>query len=272
MTKMKTENDFANIPVVILAGGFGTRLREQTEFIPKPMVPVGNKPLLWHIMKIYSHYGFRRFIICLGYKSEVIKDYFIHYKFRNSDFTINLGEHDRIDVHDVHTESNWQATLAETGLDSMTGARVKCIEKYIDTDYFMLTYGDGLADIDIKKLVVFHNSHGKSATITGVSPLSRFGEIVAEGDNVIKFTEKPQSQQRLINGGFFVFNMDVFNYLKQDKSCVLEKGPLEDLAKDGKLTVYHHTGFWQCVDTPRDYDLLNRLWKEPNPPWKVWSD
>jgi len=272
MTEMKKKNNFADIPVVILAGGFGTRLRDQTEFIPKPMVQIGTKPILWHIMKTYSHYGFRRFILCLGYKSEIIKDYFLHYKFRNSDFTINLGDHNRVDVHDLHSESDWQATLAETGLDSMTGARVKRIEKYIDTDCFMLTYGDGLADINIKNLLEFHYSHGRSATITGVNPPSRFGEIIANGSQVISFTEKPQSQQKLINGGFFVFNKDVFSYLKEDKNCVLEKEPLEKLAKDNKLAVYHHTGFWQCMDTPRDHDLLDRLWKNSNPPWKVWND
>jgi glucose-1-phosphate cytidylyltransferase len=259
------------IPVVILAGGFGTRLREQTEFIPKPMVPIGTRPILWHIMEIYSHYGFKRFIICLGYKGEIIKEYFLHYRFRSNDFTINLGNHEDVTIHSSHSEEDWQVTLADTGLKSMTGARIKLIEKYIDTKYFLLTYGDGVAAIDIKKLVEFHLSHGRIATITGVRPLSRFGEFIMEGNRVVEFEEKPQVRKGMINGGFFVFNQEVFSYLKEDKQCTLEREPLERLAKDGQLMVYHHTDFWQCMDTLRDVNLLNEYWESGNPPWKVWK-
>lgn len=262
--------DFKAIPVVILAGGLGTRLREQTEFIPKPMVPIGTKPILWHIMKIYSHYGFKRFIICLGYKGEVIKEYFLHYKIRNSDFTIELGNHENVKIHNLRGEEDWQVTLADTGIKAMTGARVKRIEKYVDADKFLLTYGDGVANIELDRLVEFHISHGRLATITGVIPPSRFGELFTEGDCVIKFGEKPQVRNSIINGGFFVFNREVFNYLSEDDRCTLERDPLEKLAKDGQCMVYQHTGFWQCMDTLRDMDLLNEHWASGAPPWKVW--
>jgi len=265
-------SDLKDIPVVILAGGFGTRLREQTEFIPKPMVPIGIRPILWHLMKIYSHYEYRRFIICLGYKGEIIKDYFLHYRFRNSDFTIKLGNHEDINIHNLHGEEAWQVTLADTGLKAMTGARIKKIEKYIDTDYFLLTYGDGVANIEIKKLVEFHLSHGKIATVTGVKPPSRFGELLTEGSCVIEFGEKPQVGNSVINGGFFVFNRGIFSYLTADDQCTLEREPLERVAKDGHLMVYHHTGFWQCMDTLRDMNQLNEYWESGNALWKVWKE
>ena len=261
-----------DIPVVILAGGFGTRLREQTEFIPKPMVPIGTKPILWHIMKIYSHYGFKRFIICLGYKGEIIKDYFLQYKFRSNNFTINLGNHEDIRFHSSHNEEDWQVTLADTGLKTMTGARVKGIEKYIDTNYFLLTYGDGVANIEIEKLVEFHLSHGKIATVTGIMPPSRFGALLTEGNQVIEFSEKTQVGSSLINGGFFAFNRGIFSYLQEGDECTLEREPLEKLAKDGQLMVYHHTGFWQCMDTPRDINLLNEYLESGHAPWKIWED
>jgi glucose-1-phosphate cytidylyltransferase len=260
-----------NIPVVILAGGFGTRLREQTEFIPKPMVPIGTRPILWHIMKIYSHYGFKRFIICLGYKGEIIKEYFFHYKIRNSDFTIKLNNNNDIHIHDWHSTDDWEVTLADTGLKSFTGARVKRIEKYIDTDYFLLTYGDGIANIDIERLFAFHISHEKLATVTGVKPPSRFGELVADGNHVVEFSEKPQVGIGIINGGFFVFNRGVFSYLSDDDHCTLEKEPLERLAKNGELMVYKHEGFWQCMDTLRDMNLLNEYWESGKVPWKIWE-
>lgn len=261
-----------NFPVVILAGGLGTRLREQTEFIPKPMVPIGTKPILWHIMKIYSHYGFKRFIICLGYKGEIIKDYFLNYRIRNCDFTIKLNNKNDIRIHDQYSTDDWEVTLADTGLKAFTGARVKRIEKYIDTNVFLLTYGDGVANIDIAKTVTFHISHKKLATVTGVKPPSRFGELVADGNQVVEFSEKPQVGAGLINGGFFVFNKDMFSYLSEDDHCTLEKEPLERLAKDGELMVYKHDGFWQCMDTLRDMNLLNEYWDSGNMPWKVWGD
>ncbi|OGW38445.1 MAG: glucose-1-phosphate cytidylyltransferase [Nitrospirae bacterium RBG_13_39_12] len=260
------------MPVVILAGGFGTRLREQTEFIPKPMVPIGTRPILWHIMKIYSFYGYKRFIICLGYKGEIIKEYFLNYRARNSDFTINLGKHENIHIHNLHSEDNWEVTLADTGLKAMTGARIKKVEKYIDNDRFLLTYGDGVANIDIKGLMDFHLSHGKLATVTGVRPPSRFGELITEGDRVIEFGEKPQAGSSMINGGFFVFNKGVFSYLSEDDQCILEREPLEKLAKDGELMVCKHTGFWQCMDTLRDMNLLNEYWERGNVPWKIWNE
>jgi glucose-1-phosphate cytidylyltransferase len=261
-----------NIPVIILAGGFGTRLREQTEFIPKPMVSIGTRPILWHIMKIYSHYGYKRFIICLGYKGEIIKEYFLHYSIRNSDFTINLGNREDIRIHNLHSEDDWEITLADTGLKAMTGARIKRIEKYIETNYFLLTYGDGVANIDIKKLVEFHASHGRVATVTGVKPPSRFGELVTEGNRVIEFGEKPQVGSGLINGGFFIFNRGVFSYLSEDDQCMLEREPLERLTKDEQLMVYQHTDFWQCMDTLRDMNLLNEYWESGKAPWKVWEE
>lgn len=264
-------SDLKNIPVVILAGGFGTRLREQTEFIPKPMVPIGTMPILSHIMKIYSHHGFKRFIVCLGYKGEIIKDYFLHYKFRSNDFTIKLDSPADIKVLSRESHSDLEVTLADTGLKAMTGARVKRIEKYIDTNYFLLTYGDGVANVEIKKLVEFHLSHGKIATVTGVRPPSRFGELLTEGNRVVEFGEKPQVGSSVINGGFFVFDRRVFSYLREDDECTLEKEPLERLANDGQLMVYLHTDFWQCMDTRRDMDLLNEYWERGNAPWKVWK-
>jgi len=260
-----------DFPVVILAGGFGTRLREQTEFIPKPMVLIGTKPILWHIMKIYSNYGFKHFIICLGYKGELIKDYFLHYRFRNSDFTINLADHESVNIHTSYREEDWQVTLVDTGLKAMTGARIKRIEKYIDTNRFLLTYGDGVANIQIPELVNFHLSHGKISTVTGVNPPPRFGELLTNGNTVIEFGEKPQIRSKIINGGFFVFNREIFSYLKEDDQCTLERGPLERLAMDGQLMVYYHNDFWQCMDTQRDMDLLNEYWRSGNAPWKVWD-
>ena len=260
------------IPTVILAGGFGTRLREHTEFIPKPMVPIGTRPILWHIMKIYSHYGHKHFVVCLGYKGNIIKEYFLNYRIINSDFTIDLGNKEDIRIHNMHREDDWKVTLADTGRRAMTGARIKRIEKYIDTDRFFLTYGDGVADIDIKKLVDFHLSHGKLATVTGVRPPSRFGELITEEERVIEFGEKPQVGSSLINGGFFVFNRGVFSYLSEDEECTLERKPLEMLARDGELMVYQHTGFWQCMDTLRDMNLLNEYWKSGDAPWKTWEE
>lgn len=265
---MKNEN----IPVVILAGGFGTRLREQTEFIPKPMVPIGGKPVLWHIMKIYSSYGFRRFIICLGYKGEIIKDYFYNYKMRTQDFTIHLSDEKGINYYNLHKEENWEVTLADTGVKAMTGARLKQVERYIDTETFLMTYGDGVSNARIDKTLDFHLSHHKAATVTGVKPPSRFGELIVDNDRVVEFSEKPQVGSGLINGGFFVFDRKVFEFLSADDSCMFEKEPMENLAKTGNLMVYQHDGFWQCMDTLRDMNLLNELWDRGKPPWQVWKD
>ncbi|MCJ7571932.1 MAG: glucose-1-phosphate cytidylyltransferase [Candidatus Thermoplasmatota archaeon] len=257
--------------VVLLCGGQGTRLKEETEYRPKPMVEIGGKPILWHIMKIYAHYGFKDFVICLGYKGNMIKQYFLNYETTNNDFTVLLGNHSDIQFHNNHPEIDWRVTLADTSEESQTGARVKKIEKYIDEDFFMLTYGDGVANIDIKKLVEYHKSHGKIGTMTGVHPSSRFGELVIKNNKIVLFNEKPQIKEGLINGGFFVFNKKFFKYLNEEDDCILEREPLENLTADRELMVYPHEGFWQCVDTYRELEILNKLWRSPSPPWKVWK-
>lgn len=256
--------------VVILCGGKGTRLREETEVRPKPMVQIGNRPILWHIMKTYAYHGFKEFVICLGYKGHMIKEYFLNYEMMNNDFTIKLCDRKSVQIHSNHEETDWTVTLADTGEETQTGGRVKRIEKYIDDDIFMLTYGDGVADINIKELLEFHKSHGKIGTMTAVHPPSRFGELTIDGDQITKFTEKPQTKEGMISGGFFVFSKEFFNYLSDDEDCYLEKSPLENLAKEGELMVYQCDKFWQCVDTYRELEVLNSLWKDNNAPWKIW--
>jgi len=257
--------------VVILCGGRGTRLKEETEVRPKPLVEIGGKPILWHIMKIYAHYGFNEFVLCLGYKGRMIKEYFFNYEMMISDLTLKLGSNG-VKIHNQSQEKDWMITFAETGEEAQTGARVKRIEKYIEGDLFMLTYGDAVANINIKNLLEFHKSHGKIGTITGVHPSSRFGELVIKDKQVEQFTEKPQIKEGFINGGFFVFNNKFFNYLKGDDNCYLELEPLEKLALDKELMVYTHKGFWQCMDTYRELEILNNLWRSSKPPWKVWGD
>jgi glucose-1-phosphate cytidylyltransferase len=257
--------------VVILCGGLGARLREETEFKPKPMVNIGNKPILWHIMKIYAHYGFKDFILCLGYKGERIKEYFFNYEILNNDFTIELGNHKKIELHSSLDEKAWRVTLADTGDRALKGARLKRAEKYITGDQFMMTYGDGLSTININSLLAFHNSHGKLATVTGVNPASRFGEMKIKGNQVERFSEKPETSSEFISGGFFVFNKKIFNYLSADDNCDLEIGPLEKIANEGQLMVYKHTGSWACMDTLRDMDYLNKLWNDNKAFWKVWE-
>lgn len=256
--------------VVILCGGLGTRLKEETEYKPKPMVEIGGRPILWHIMKTYAHYGFREFILCLGYRGDIIKNYFYNYEIRSNDFTLTLGS-GKIKSHNSHDEAGWEITFAETGAASMTGSRIKQIEKYIDDDSFMLTYGDGVCNVDIKKLVEFHKSHGKIGTVTGVLPPSRFGELMIENNTVKTFTEKPQLHEGgHINGGYFVFKKEFFKYLNADSDSVFERAPLENLAKDNQLMMYSHEGFWQCMDTYRDFEYLNNLWMDNKAEWKVW--
>lgn len=256
--------------VVILCGGLGTRLREETEFRPKPMVEIGDRPILWHIMKIYAHYGFKEFMLCLGYKGGIIKEYFYNYEVLNNDFTIELGENKNIEIHSNHTEEGWRITLADTGDKALKGARLKRVEKYIDGDQFMVTYGDGVANIDINALLKFHRSHEKLATVIGINPVARFGELKIKGDQVESFSEKPETSSGLINGGFFVFNKDIFDYLSADDDCDFEIGPLEKVAREGQLMVYKHTGFWACMDTIRDMEYLNRLYDEGKAAWKIW--
>ena len=255
--------------VVILCGGFGSRLREETELKPKPMIEIGRMPILWHIMKAYAHHGFHEFIVCLGYKAEVIKEYFYNYEMLSNDFTIELGTKN-IEVHSNHSEGGWKVTLVDTGLNAMTGARLKRIERFIDEDPFMLTYGDGVTDLDINKLLQYHESHGKIGTITGVQPPSQYGELMINKDQVLSFNEKKERQNNSINGGYFVFKKDFFRYLEDDDDCILERAPLEKLTSDGELKAFHHKGFWQCMDTNRDYKYLVQLWDSGRAPWKVW--
>ena len=261
-----------NNKVVILCGGIGTRLGKETDFRPKPMVEIGGKPILWHILKIYAYHGFKDFILCLGYKGEVIKDYFFNYEILNNDFSVELGKNKLIEIYNNHQEKGWKITLADTGEKALKGARIKRIEKYIDTDEFMLTYGDGLANIDLQDLLKFHRNHGKIGTVTGVHPPSRFGEMIVKNNNVISFTEKPTASEGLINGGFFVFNKKLFNYLTYDDNCDFEMGPLEELAEDGELMMYKLKGEWACMDTYRDMKYLNNLYQENKAFWKVWDD
>lgn len=256
--------------VVILCGGLGTRLREETEYRPKPMVNIGTRPILWHIMKIYAQYGYKEFILCLGYKGEMIKEYFYHYEIMNNDVTFELGHPEKTCIHQCHEENGWRITLADTGQKSLKGARLKKVEKYITGDEFMMTYGDGVADIDINALLNFHHSHGKLATITGINPASRFGELKVNGIHVEAFNEKPETSSGLINGGFFVFDKGIFDYLSCDENCDLEIGALEKIAREGQLAVYKHPGSWACMDTLRDMDYLNRIWIENKAFWKIW--
>jgi len=251
--------------VVILAGGFGTRLSEYTHSIPKPMVTVGGKPIIWHIMKTYAKYGYDDFNLALGYRAEVIKEYFLHYRSLNSDFSVDLGSGEIISHHT--DDSNWKVTLVHTGLESMTGGRVKRMQSFIGKETFLLTYGDGVADIDIASLVDFHRHHGKMVTVSAVHPSARFGELNLNGDYVDSFKEKPQMGQGWINGGYFVIEPEFFELLLDD-STVLEQDPLEKVSKMGELMAYRHEGFWQCMDTKRDRDLLEQLWQTDSAPWK----
>jgi glucose-1-phosphate cytidylyltransferase len=259
------------IKVVILCGGAGTRLREETEFRPKPMVNIGTRPILWHIMKYYSQFNCRDFVLALGYKGEMIKNYFCHYELMNNDVTIELGQPENIHIHHSHDEAGWKITLADTGEKSLKGSRLKKVERYVAGNTFMMTYGDGIADVDINALLAFHRAHGKMVTVTGINMASRFGELKVAGDHVESFSEKPQQGDGLINGGFFVFNPDIFQYLTTDDGCDLEIGALERIANEGQLMVYKHRGFWACMDTLRDMEYLNRLWDNGQARWKIWT-
>jgi glucose-1-phosphate cytidylyltransferase len=252
--------------VIILAGGFGSRLSEYTETIPKPMVSVGGKPILWHIMRTYAHFGHKDFYLALGYKAEVIKDYFLHYRSLNADFTVNLATGD-IESHQVD-DTDWRVTMIHTGLESMTGGRIKRLKQFIGNEPFLLTYGDGVADIDIEALINFHNSHGKMVTISAVHPGARFGELEIKDNQIISFKEKPQTRQGWINGGYFVIEPEFFDLISGDNT-VLEQEPLEKVAAMGELMAFQHDGYWQCVDTKRDRDHLEELWQSGDAPWEV---
>lgn len=251
--------------VIILAGGFGTRLAEYTETIPKPMVPIGGKPILWHIMKSYAFYGHKDFYVALGYKAEVVKEYFLNYRALNSDFSVDLNS-GNITPHQVDPV-NWRVTLVNTGADSMTGGRVKRMKSFIGDETFMLTYGDGVADIDLDKLLEFHRSHGKMVTVSAVRPAARFGELKLDGSCVTAFQEKPQMHDGWINGGYFVLEPAFFDFIDGDQT-LLEREPLERATTEGQLMAYRHNGFWHCMDTKRDHDLLESLWVK-GAPWVV---
>ncbi len=262
--------DPSEVPVFVLCGGLGTRLRELTEVIPKPMVPVGNHPILWHILRLYAHHGFRRFVLCLGYKAEVVKSYFLNYSSLNSDFTVDLGSN-AVTVHSVDHGLEWQVTLAYTGELAMTGSRVaQSVAKYLgDAEHFAVTYGDGLCDADLAEELRFHLAHGKIGTVLGANLPSRFGEFKLDGTQVEQFNEKPALEDSWINGGFFLFRKAFANYLTKDEACVLEKAPLVKLAEEQELHVFRHPGFWACMDTQRDSDDLNGLWDQGDAPWAV---
>jgi glucose-1-phosphate cytidylyltransferase len=261
---------------VILCGGYGTRIRDVAEDIPKPMIPIGEYPILWHIMKYYSRFDHKDFVLCLGYKGSSIKDFFINYDFLTRDFTITLGNREthaqKVTYYNDHSENDWNVTLADTGLNVMTGARVRKIKKYIgNDDTFMLTYGDGVGNVDLKKLLEFHKSHGKIMTVTGVKPPGRFGEIKTDSKGIVtEFNEKPQATGGKISGGFFVCNKKIFDYLEERDDLVFEQEPINRLVKESQLAVYEHDGFWMPMDTSREYNLLNSLYKKGEAPWVIW--
>ena len=263
--------DPARIPVVILCGGLGTRLRGAGESVPKPLVDVGGKPILWHIMKLYAHYGHRRFILCLGYRSWDIKEYFLRYRQHVGDFVVRLSDdHEPIFTNQLGNE-HWEVTCAETGLHTQTGARLSRVRRYIDTDTFMLTYGDGIGSIDIGQLRAFHEAEGRIGTVTGVHPTSKYGEMKVEGRTVVEFNEKPTRPEGYVSAGFFVLRREFLDYVDDDAGTVLEYEPLQKLARNGELAVFPHNGFWMGMDTHSDWLALNEMWRTDSPPWRLWA-
>jgi len=259
--------------VVILAGGLGTRIAEETSTRPKPMVEIGGRPILWHIMKLYSHYGFRKFILCLGYKSDMVKQHFLDYRLHAADFTLALASEDGPTFHNAGETEDWEITFVETGLLTGTGGRVKRVADHIDTDTFLLTYGDGIGSVDIDGLVKQHLASGLLGTVTGVHPASRYGEMHIDGQVVTEFNEKPTLATGWVSGGFFAFNkLMIDKYLDDDADLLLEKKPLQTLAADRELGIFHHEGFWMGMDTYRDWTELNQLWDAGQAAWKVWED
>jgi glucose-1-phosphate cytidylyltransferase len=255
--------------VVILCGGLGTRLREETEFRPKPMVPIGGRPILWHIMKLYAHYGHKDFILCLGYKGEIIKDYFRDYHWNTSDVTLRLGAKPQVTYHNHHAEEDWTVTLLDTGQETQTGGRLRRALPYIDSDTFLVTYGDGLANSNINDSIEFHKRHGGLATITAVRLASRFGDLQLDQTRVTAFKEKSEAADHYISGGFFVFSRGVGDYLEND-ATILEQEPFIRMAATGRVHAFIHHGFWQCMDTYREQQLLEKMYLSGNAPWKVW--
>ena len=258
--------------VVILCGGKGTRLREETEFRPKPMVPIGGRPILWHIMKTYAHYGHKEFVLCLGYKGDMIREYFRNYLWNTCDTTLNLGRNPAVQFHNSHGEEDWKVTLADTGEESMTAYRVRQIRPYIPPgESFLLTYGDGLSTIDINASITAHRASGKICSISAVHPAGRFGALrIEDNGSIHAFTEKPQFEEAYVNGGYMVCNPGIFDYLPDDPRMMFERKPMDDLVRDGQLHAYKHEGFWQPMDTYQETQHLNQLWAENKAPWKVW--
>lgn len=255
---------------VILCGGKGTRLRNETEYRPKPLVEVGGMPILWHIMKIYSHYGVKNFVLCLGYKGNMIRDFFMNLDYYSKDITYNTRTKE-VAYNGPDLKDDWNITFAETGPDTNTGGRIKRIEKYIDLDNFFLTYGDGVADVNIKDLFHFHEKHGKIGTVTAVQPLSKKGVLYLDNNLIVDFTKKNIVHGHRMDGGFFVFKKEIFDYLTRDKDCMLEDKPLKDLVNDNQFVAYNYDGFWQCMDIPQHSEMLNELWSKNQAPWKVWA-
>jgi len=272
MTATRARTAPEDMPVVILSGGMGTRLREETERVPKPLVEIGEKPILWHIMKVYSHHGFRRFVLCLGYKSWLIKEFFLRYREQVSDFTLEMNSEHKPEFHGNSADENWRVTCAETGLLTATGGRLWRVRQYIDTDTFMFTYGDGIGRVDVSALLEFHYEQGRIGTVTGVHPTSRFGEMKVEGTRAVEFNEKPTLPEGYVSGGFFVLQREFLDYLNADANLAFELSPLQNLARDGELAVYPHEDFWVGMDTYRDFMYLNELWEGGQAPWKVWDD
>ena len=257
---------------VILAGGLGTRISEESHLKPKPMIEIGGNPILWHIMKYYSYFGYNDFIICCGYKGYVIKEYFADYYLHRSDVTFDFSDENKMIIHNNVAEP-WRVTIIDTGLNTQTGARIKRVQKYIGNERFMLTYGDGVSNVDIKKLVAYHEKNKKYATMTAIQPGGRFGVLDINENNIIdRFTEKAKEDGGWINGGFMVLEPEIFNYLNDDPDLVFERAPLESVAKDGQLIAYKHNGFWQCMDTMRDRIILNEMIDNHRAPWMVWEN
>jgi glucose-1-phosphate cytidylyltransferase len=258
---------------VILCGGMGTRIRDASENLPKPLLPIGGKPVLWHIMKGYAHHGFKDFVLCLGYKGWLIKEFFLNYQRMSSDLLVTLGPGGATELLGPQLDEDWRVILADTGEATMTGGRLAAVRRHVETDdLLMFTYGDGVADVDLKTLVAFHRGHGKVATVTAVRPPGRFGELSVAAGTVAEFNEKPQAAGGLINGGFFVFDAGrIWDYVKAEPGCVLEGEPMRALVRDRQLVAYEHTGFWQPMDTLREFNMLNDLWSSGRAPWKVWG-
>jgi len=260
------------VKAVILCGGQGTRIRDASELLPKPMLPIGGMPIVWHIMKMYARHGVREFVLCLGYKGWTVKEFFLNYKAMTSDLTVTLGQRGAVEVHGGQDAEDWKVTLAETGESTMTGGRVAAVRRYVEGDEpFLLTYGDGVSDVDIGAGIAAHRAHGRVATVTAVRPPGRFGEMVLDGCQIREFNEKPQVTEGFINGGFFVLDgRRTWDYVGRDPGVILEREPLQRLAAEGELVAYKHTGFWQPMDTLREYQLLNELWDRGAAPWKTW--